>query len=71
MSFRLYAIGFVVVIGGLICAVSVMHFVAHWIVAGTIVLLGIEVLWGIKATRQKIRRNTSGRSRSLNPDEQR
>jgi len=70
MSFWFYATGFVVVIGGLICAVCLMHVLTHWIVAGTIALLGIEVLWGLKAARQKIRRNGSSRSRSLDSNEQ-
>ena len=53
MSFGLYAIGFVLVIGGLIYGACLMHVPVHWIVVGTIVLLGIGVLSGVKATRQK------------------
>jgi len=53
MSFGLYAIGFVFMICGLIYGAHLMHIPAHWIVAGTLVLLGLGVLSGVKATRQK------------------
>jgi hypothetical protein len=53
MSFGLYSIGFVLVITGLIYGAHLMHVAAHWIVVGAIVLLGLGVLTGVKATRQK------------------
>ena len=53
MSFGIYSIGFVLVIGGLIYGAYLMHVPAHWIVVGAIVLLGLGVLTGVKATRQK------------------
>jgi hypothetical protein len=53
MSFGLYAIGFAIMIGGLIYAAYLMHVPAHWIVVGAIVLLGVGILSGVKATRQK------------------
>jgi hypothetical protein len=53
MSFGIYSIGFVLVIGGLIYGAHLMHVPAHWIVVGAIVLLGLGVLTGVKATRQK------------------
>ena len=53
MSFGLYAIGFAIMIGGLIYAAFLMHMPQHWIVVGAIVLLGIGILSGVKATRQK------------------
>jgi hypothetical protein len=53
MSFGIYAIGFVILIGGLVYAAHLMHLPPHWIVAGAIVLLGAGVLSGVKATRQK------------------
>jgi len=43
----------VLVIGGLIYGAHLMHVPAHWIVVGAIVLLGLGVLTGVKATRQK------------------
>jgi uncharacterized membrane protein len=53
MSFGLYAIGFVIMIGGLIYGAHLMHMPTHWIVVGAIVLLGVGILSGVKATRQK------------------
>jgi hypothetical protein len=40
-------------IGGLIYGASLMHVPTHWIVAGAVILLGIGILSGVKATRQK------------------
>jgi hypothetical protein len=53
MSFGLYSIGFAIVIGGLIYAAYLMHIPTHWIAVGAVVLLGIGILSGVKATRQK------------------
>ena len=53
MSFGLYALGFAIVIGGLIYAAHLLHRPAHWIAVGAIVLLGLGILSGVKATRQK------------------
>jgi hypothetical protein len=53
MSFGLYSIGFAIVIGGLIYAASLVHMPAHWIAVGAVILLGVGVLTGVKATRQK------------------
>ena len=53
MSFGLYALGFAIVIGGLIYAAHLLHMPAHWIAVGAVVLLGLGILTGVKATRQK------------------
>jgi hypothetical protein len=53
MSFGIYSIGFAIVIGGLIYGASLMHVPTHWIAVGAIVLLGVGILSGVKATRQK------------------
>jgi hypothetical protein len=53
MSFGLYAIGFAILIGGLTYAAYLVHVPAHWIFVGVIVLLGVGILTGVKATRQK------------------
>jgi len=53
MSFGLYVIGFLVMIGGLIYGATILHVSTHWIVVGTIVLVGFAILSGVKATRQK------------------
>ncbi len=53
MSYALYMIGFIIVIGGLIYGAVLRHVPQQWIVVGTIVLVGIAILTGVKATRQK------------------
>jgi hypothetical protein len=53
LSFGLYSIGFAIVIGGLVYAAYLVHTPAHWIVVGAVVLLGVGILTGVKATRQK------------------
>jgi hypothetical protein len=53
MSFGIYLTGSVVVIAGLIYGASLMHIPTHWIAVGGLVLVGIGILTGVKATRQK------------------
>jgi hypothetical protein len=53
MSFGLYAIGFAVIVIGLIYGAILMHVPGQWIAVGAIVLLGVGILTGVKATRQK------------------
>jgi hypothetical protein len=53
MSFGLYVVGFLIVIGGLIYGATLMHMPAHWIAVGAVVLLGLGILTGVKNTRQK------------------
>jgi hypothetical protein len=53
MSFGLYSIGFAILIGGLIYAALLLHMPVHWIAVGAIVLVGVGILSGVKATRQK------------------
>jgi hypothetical protein len=53
VSFILYIVGFLIVIGGLIYGAVIVHLPLHWIVVGAVVLLGGGILTGVKATRQK------------------
>jgi hypothetical protein len=53
MSFGLYVLGFLIVIGGLIYGAILMHVPVHWIAVGALVLLGFGILTGVKVTRQK------------------
>lgn len=53
MSFGLYSMGFAIVIAGLIYAAYLMHMPAQWIAVGAVVLLGVGIVMGVKATRQK------------------
>jgi len=53
MSFGIYSIGYLIVIGGLIYAAHLMHMPSHWIAVGAIILFGLGILSAVKATRQK------------------
>jgi hypothetical protein len=53
MSFGIYSIGFAIVISGLIYAAYLLHMPSRWIAVGAVVLLGVGILTGVKATRQK------------------
>jgi uncharacterized membrane protein len=53
MSFGIYAAGYALVIAGLIYGAHLLHVPARWIVVGAIVLLGLGILSGVKATRQR------------------
>jgi hypothetical protein len=53
VSFGLYLIGYLVVIGGLTYGATLMHVPSRWIVVGAIVLTGVGIMTGVKSTRQK------------------
>ena len=53
MSFGLYIIGYLIVIGGLTYGAVLMHVPSHWIVVGAIVMAGLGIVTGVKATRSK------------------
>lgn len=53
MSFGIYIAGFLILIGGLIYGAVMLHIAPQWIAVGAIVLLGLAILKGVKATRQR------------------
>jgi len=53
LSFALYIVGFLIVIAGLVYGAVMLHVPQHWIVVGGVILLGLGILTGVKATRQK------------------
>ena len=53
MSFGLYLIGFLIMIGGLIYAATILHVSAQWIAVGAIILVGLGILTGVSKTRLK------------------
>jgi hypothetical protein len=53
VSFGIYVIGYLIVIGGLTYGAMLMHVPTHWIVAGALVLTGLALVTGVQATRQK------------------
>ena len=53
MSFGLYILGYLIVIGGLTYAAKLMHVPTHWIVVMAILLAGLGIVSGVKATRPR------------------
>ena len=53
MSFGIYAAGFAIMIGGLAYAAHLVHMPTHWIVVGAVIMIGVGILSGVKATRQR------------------
>jgi len=53
MSFGLYSAGFAIVIIGLAYAAHLVRMPMHWIIVGAIVMVGIGILSGVKATSPK------------------
>jgi hypothetical protein len=53
MSFGIYAVGFAILIGGLVYAAHLVRMPTQWIVVGAVVMAGLGILSAVKATRQK------------------
>lgn len=53
MSFGIYIVGYLIVIGGLAYGATLMHVPTHWIAVGVLVLTGIALVTGVQVTRQK------------------
>jgi hypothetical protein len=53
MSFGIYIGGIVLVVAGLAYAAAMLHAPAHWIIAGSLIVLGFGILAAVKATRQR------------------
>jgi urea transporter len=53
MSFGLYIFGYVVLIIGLALGAHLAHVPQQWIGVGVLCLIGLAIIHGVKATRQK------------------
>ena len=53
MSFAIYILGFLVLIGGLAYGASMAGLSTNWIVVGALVLLGMGLAMGATRTRMK------------------
>ena len=53
MSFGLYLFGYVVLIVGLAMGAHLAHVPQKWIVVGVDCLIGLAIIHGVTATRQK------------------
>jgi hypothetical protein len=53
MSFALYILGFIVLVVGLAVGAHLMHIPAQWIGVGVLVMIGLGIVTGATATRQR------------------
>ena len=53
MSFGIYIIGYIIFIVGLAIGANLLHVPQKWIAVGVVCLIGIELIHGVTATRQK------------------
>lgn len=53
MAFGLYIGGLALLSAGLIYAAIILHVSPQWIAAGALVVLGLGVLSGVKATKER------------------
>ncbi len=53
MSFGIYIVGYIILIVGLAMGAHLLHIPQRWIVVGVICLVGLAILHGVTATRQK------------------
>ena len=53
MSFGIYLVGYVILITGLAIGAYMLHVPQKWIGVGVICLIGVAIIHGVTATRQK------------------
>jgi len=53
MSFGIYIVGYLILIIGLAVGANLLHVPPKWIAVGVICLVGIAIIHGVTATRQK------------------
>ena len=53
MSFALYGVGLLVLIGGLVYVAVLTHVASHWIVAMVIILVGAGLMAAVNNTKQR------------------
>ena len=53
MSFGIYIVGYIILIVGMAMGAHLLHVPLKWIVVGVICLVGLAIVHGVTATRQK------------------
>ena len=53
MSFALYALGYLILIGGVAYIAHLMHIPQAWIIGVVVIMLGIGIVTGVTSTRGK------------------
>lgn len=57
MSLGIYLVGYVILITGLAIGAYMLHVPQKWIGVGVLCLIGVAIIHGVTATRQKDRSN--------------
>ena len=53
MSFGIYIVGYLILIVGLAMGAHLLHLPQKWILVGVICMVGLAIVHGVTATRQK------------------
>ena len=53
MSFGIYLIGYIILIVGLAMGANMMHMPTRWIGVGVVIMIGLGVISGVTATRNR------------------
>jgi hypothetical protein len=53
MSFGIYLVGYIILIAGLAIGANLLHVPMQWIGVGILCLVGVAIVHGVTATRQK------------------
>jgi hypothetical protein len=53
MSFGIYLIGYIILIVGLAMGANLLHMPPRWIGVGVVILVGLGVITGVTATRNR------------------
>jgi hypothetical protein len=53
MSFGIYLVGYLILIAGLAIAANMLNVPVKWIGVGVVCMVGIAIIHGVRATRQK------------------
>lgn len=53
MSFGIYLVGYIILIAGLAIGAHFLHVPPKWIGVGVLCLIGVAIIHGVTATRQK------------------
>jgi hypothetical protein len=53
MSFGLYLVGYLILIAGLATGANLLHVPLQWIGVGILCLVGLAIIHGVSATRQR------------------
>lgn len=53
MSFGMYSVGYLILIGGVVYLAHLMHIPEHYIIAIAVIMLGIGIVRGVQTTRHR------------------